>query len=66
VTLSHSWHFMSCFGMTQVISTAHGVELSAFVLNRAVGQTAIICAVDIARQQRQPEHGLDVNCGANN
>jgi len=31
------------------------VESSSFALNRAVRQTSIICAADIARQQRRPE-----------
>jgi len=64
VTLSYSRCFKPC--LEQRNSSLLDVKSNYFALNWAVWQTSIICVADIARQQLQPEQGLDVNCVTNN
>jgi len=58
--------FRGALTSSQLISNRHRVKLSSFALNRAVRQTSVICAADIARQQHRPEQGLDVICVTSN
>ena len=58
--------FRGALTSTRLISNRRPVKLSSFALNRAVRQTSIICAADIARQQHRPEQGLDVDCVTSN
>jgi len=61
--LNHSRHFEPCLEWRN--SSLLDVDSSSFGLNMAVRQTSIICATDIARQQRRPEQGFDGNCVTN-